>query len=726
MRAPSLRNRVVALGVVVVVVVVVSVNGFLYVVFRAALLHNLDDALRERDELVLREASSRSGEELAARLAELGVRSTVRSPDGSAYGADPASSSMDRRGPRRNSRSVAFRDVRLPDGSVVTVFANRTRVDDAIRRLLVLEAAGLVIATLLAALLLRRTSGLALRPLEQIAATARRTSAGRPGERLRPDRADTTLGQLASAYDEMLDTLEAAAKRASDAQMETEFLYLHLRQVIETAQAAFVGMNAAGLITDWNRKAEETFGWTEKEVVGRALVETIVPPALRPAHTAGLRRFLDTGEHRVLGKSIEVEALHRDGHLIPVELATWVTYVGDEMTFSALLHDITERRKGEEAVGRLATIVESAQEAIFSTSLDGTILTWNLGAERMYSYAADEAIGRHVSLIVPPDRADEIARVRERVELGEGVSRYETVRQRKDGHQIEVAVTSSPIFDGWGAVTGVSTIARDITEQRRMARALEDTLSALERALNEARRSDERSRQFLADAAHQLRNPVAGVRACAETLLRGTEERDRDELLVYLVRETARAGRLISSLLSLARVDQGAHAEPEPCDIVALCASEVDRTRVLAPALRVSLDIGDLRDELPVLNPASVTEILSNLLDNALRHAATTIEVSVAVDQGQLQILVADDGSGVPDEAVEEIFRRFVSLDSKGGSGLGLPIARGLARASGGDVTYDGRGFVLVIPSRSRLGEAVGSRGSSRRVPGVEFGVQTA
>ncbi len=710
MRTPSLRNRVVLLGVVVVVVVLASVNGFLYLAFRAQLRQNLDETLSERAELVRREAEIRSGPELASRLTELGLRATVRSPDGAVHRAEPPSPLLGRNLPYGSATSMAptiSRDVPLPDGSTATVFARRAGTDDAARQLLILDAVGLVMAALLAALLLRRTSTFALRPLEQIAASARRTSAGHRGERLRPDRTDTTLGQLASAYDDMLDSLEASEKRASDAQIESELLYLHLRQVIETAQAAFVGMDSSGVITDWNRKAEDIFGWTEREAVGRALVDTIIPPELRPAHAAGLRRFLATGEHRVLGQSVEFDALHRDGDLVPVEVSTWVTYVGDQVTFSALLHDVTERRKGEAAVGRLASIVESAQEAIYSMSLDDTILTWNLGAERMYGYTSEEAIGQHVSLIVPADRLDEITRIREHIERGESVGRSETVRRRKDGSHVEVALTSSPIFDSWGAVTGSSTIARDITEQRRMALALQDAMRALEEALDAARRSDERSRRFLADAAHQLRSPVAGVRACAETLLRATGERDRDALLADLVRETARAGRLISSLLRLAQVDQGIAPQPQQCDIVALCESEVDRTRMLAPGLHVALEVGELPEEQPAVDAASVTEILSNLLDNARRHAASTIHVTVRVDQDELHILVADDGSGVPEEAVGTIFDRFVSLDGKGGSGLGLPIARDLARASGGDLTYDSRGFLLTLPLQRRLREEV-------------------
>jgi len=708
MHTPSLRNRVVVLGVVVMVVVLVAVNVVLFIAFRAQLLHNLDDVLDERAELVSTEAGHASGADLAARLTELGVPATLRSPDGRSYRAEPPSPLLGRGLPPAASGSTsraASRDVQLPDGSTATVFARRTGVDDAQRKLILLDGIGVVIAALLAALLLRRTSGFALRPLEQIAASARRTSAGRRGERLRPDRPGTSLGVLASAYDEMLDSLEASAKQAEDAQTEIELVYLYLRQVIETANAAFIQMDASGVITDWNRKAQEIFGWTEREALGRPLAETLVPAHLRQAHTAGVRRFLDTGEHRVLGKTVAFEALCRDGRLVPVELTTWVTSVGDQTTFNALLHDITERRAGEEAIGRLASIVESAQEAIVSTSLDGTVLTWNLGAERMYGYLTDEAVGRHMSLIVPADRADEIANTKARVLRGEGVPRYETVRRRKDGSLVDVAVSVSPIFDGWGAVTGASSIARDITEQRRMARELDRTLAALRDAVEEARRSEERSRQFLADAAHQLRSPIAGVRACTETMLRATVDDNYDALLADLVRETARAGRLINSLLRLARLDQGRPPDVRPCDLVALCETQAERTRAVVPRLEVSVDVGELPEEPPKVDPDVVTEILSNLLDNARRHARTTIRVCLRVRDGLVRILVADDGPGIADDAVGKVFHRFVSLDGKGGSGLGLPIAQGLARASGGDLTYDRDGFLLVLPVRIQESE---------------------
>ncbi|MDQ4142442.1 MAG: PAS domain S-box protein [Actinomycetota bacterium] len=702
MQTPSLERRVVGLGVTVVVVVVAAVDILLYLTFRAQLMENLRELLKVRAEVVRTEAATHSGRELAARLSQLGLRATVRTPDGAVYQSHPPSPVL---GPNFASRAAkseslwVSREVPLANGATATVFAPRTGVDDALRKLLVLEAVGLVVATLLAALLLLRTSGRALQPLRQIAASARRTSAGQRGERLSPDRPNTSLGQLATAYDDMVDKLEQAVRSANEAHLESDLLYLQLRQTIETANAAFIAIDASGAITEWNNRAEEIFGWLRKEAVGRDLAQLIIPPAHRAAHYAGLTRFLETGEHSVLGKTVEFEAVRRDGETFPVELSPWVTHVGDTVTFNGFVRDVTERRRGEEAIGRLAAVVASAQEAILSTTLDGTIVTWNSGAERVYQYPPLEAIGRSVSLIVPPEDSDCDRQMRERAMRGEAVGRYETVRRRKDGSLVDVAVTLSPIFDREGSVTGIAAVARDITDQRRIASVLDATLTALETALEEARYSEERSRRFLADAAHQLRSPLSGIRACAETLLRGWSETQGEELLADLVRETARAGRILTSLLRLARLDQGAmDLAVEECDVVALCQSEIDRARLRAPEIAIALNIGPIRHEKPKLDPRVVVEVLSNLLDNACRHATSRIDVRLCGDAAAMRIVVSDDGPGVPQAVAEQIFERFVSLDGKGGSGLGLPIARALAQAHGGDVTYEGRAFVLMLP----------------------------
>jgi diguanylate cyclase (GGDEF)-like protein/PAS domain S-box-containing protein len=130
------------------------------------------------------------------------------------------------------------------------------------------------------------------------------------------------------------------------------------RLLIETSTEAFIAMNGEGLITEWNRQAEATFGWSLDEAVGRRVAETIIPPALREAHEAGLARYLATGEGPVLGRRLELEGRHRDGHEFPVELAIWAVGAGPDVSFNALLHDISERRRAEQELWELALVDE--------------------------------------------------------------------------------------------------------------------------------------------------------------------------------------------------------------------------------------------------------------------------------------------------------------------------------------------------------------------------------
>ncbi len=728
MRTPSLRLRVTAASLAVLVGVLVGLNVFLYLTLRRTLLHNLSEVLDTRANLVRLEATRTAPENLPDRLTELGIRATITGPDGQVLRAEPPSPFLGGNLPPPGTdvgRNPASRTVALPGGWTVDVFARRTGVESALDNLALFEALGSAMALIVATLLLRRVAAATLRPVDQMAEAARRVAAGQRGERLRPDQPTTALGELATAYDDMLDDLETAIRDSRTAQDRSDRLYHHTRLVIDTARKPYVAMDTEGRIIDWNNQAEDVFGWRRDEVVGRTVAETLVPPAFRQQHVDGLARFLATGEGGFLGRSVELEALHRSGATLPVELTVWVTE-NDTRTFNAFLEDLRERRKGEEAIARLAAIVDSAQDAVMSQSLDGTILTWNRAAELVYGYKAEEAIGQPVSIIVPPEEAENRARLLEEVRKGSPVHTVETVRRCKNGTRIDVAVTMSPVRDRWGAVVGVSTIARDITEQRWMARTLDDTLAALESALDQARRSEAHTRRFLADAAHQLRSPITGIRACTETLLRGAPDHEADRLMMHLVREASRASRLLGSLLRLARLDQGQALTPEASDLLALCEEEADRARTLAPDLEVTVDAGACPARVVHVDAEAVQEILANLMDNARRHARRCIGIELRCSAESVEIRVSDDGSGMTGDEAERAFQRFVSLDGRGGSGLGLPIARALARAHGGDLTYELEGepaFLLRLPRRAGVADDRGASAvSSGRLGGPVAG----
>lgn len=260
------------------------------------------------------------------------------------------------------------------------------------------------------------------------------------------------------------------------------------------------------------------------------------------------------------------------------------------------------------------------------------------------------------------------------------------------------------------------------TELGRTAVAFDAMLDELEGAERQARaaesvarESEARTRRFVADAAHELRTPLAGVQAVAEAAAAPTlDPEERDRLYLLLLRESRRAGRLVDDLLALARIDAGIELRREPVELLGLARAEADRVRLLAPDLVVEVS----GSPVTVLGDAArLAQVLGNLLDNARRHGPHGGRIGVRVSaDGAAAVLVTDTGPGVPIADRERIFDRLVRLDeargaggddnTAGGAGLGLAIARGIARAHGGDLhcvdppTGTGAAFTLSLPAR--------------------------
>jgi signal transduction histidine kinase len=255
---------------------------------------------------------------------------------------------------------------------------------------------------------------------------------------------------------------------------------------------------------------------------------------------------------------------------------------------------------------------------------------------------------------------------------------------------------------------------RTDTEIGQTAQAFDEMLDELEGAEARAHQAEERTRAFLADAAHELRTPIAGVQAAAETLLHHDDQlnqAERQHLQSLLVREAERAGALISDLLAAARLDAGVDLDLAPVSLRTLVHSEIDRVRLLHPEATLTMSGPEV---IARADAARVSSILRNVIDNAMRAAGPEGKVHVVVREHD-QIAIAevwDSGPGVPPSERMRIFERLVRLDhgrsnDSGGSGLGLAIARGYARAHGGDLTCeDPRGigamFRLVLPLEPR------------------------
>lgn len=258
-----------------------------------------------------------------------------------------------------------------------------------------------------------------------------------------------------------------AESRAAEALRHTEERF---RGLLDAAPDAVVLADAAGMIVLVNSQTEELFGYDREALIGQP-IETLLPGYLRDAET------------RPMGAGLDLVCHRRDGSEFPVEVSLSAMEAEEGRLVIVFVRDITDRLRGEGAALELAAIVASSSDAIVSESLNGRMLTWNRGAEKLYGYSAEEMSGRSMSILVPPGQLDELPAILERFKGGEQwIDQFETTRLRKDGSKIEVSIKVSPIRDTSGAIVGVASIARDLTPlraHRELERALAERRALL-------------------------------------------------------------------------------------------------------------------------------------------------------------------------------------------------------------------------------------------------------
>jgi PAS domain S-box-containing protein len=272
---------------------------------------------------------------------------------------------------------------------------------------------------------------------------------------------------------------------------------LRFRSVTQSIGDGIISSGSDGRIVLWNSGAAKIFGCGEEEMLGQQL-ELIMPERFRGMHQIETARCLAGGEARVVGKTVELVGLRQDRSEFPIEL-TLSSWTADEgVFFTGIVRDITARNETAEALQRVASIVESSDDAILSQTLAGTITSWNRGAEILYGYTAAEAIGASVLMLFPPDRVVEEQGFMAHVARNEALQHLETIRRRKDGSLVNVSMTISPIKDTEGRIIGASKIARDITARLRVEQELKEA-----KVVAALRESAQRY-SFLADAVPQI------------------------------------------------------------------------------------------------------------------------------------------------------------------------------------------------------------------------------
>jgi PAS domain S-box-containing protein len=384
-----------------------------------------------------------------------------------------------------------------------------------------------------------------------------------------------------------------------------------------------------------------------------------------------------------------------------------------------------KRAKGQLDVDALmAAIVESSDDAIISKDLNGIIVSWNDGAERLFGYAAAEVIGKPVMILIPPGRADEEPYILERIRRGEKVEHYETVRRRKDGSEVDISLTVSPVRDKSGKVIGASKIARDISERKRAEIEREELLRRETEARAEAEKANCLKDEFLATVSHELRSPLNAILGWARMLREKQLDEEKAARAFEVIYRNAHAqNRLIGDLLDVSRIITGKlRLDVSLVELIPIIDAAMDVVRPAADAknIRLSSTIDPAAGWASV-DPDRLQQILWNLLSNAVKFTPEGGEVAVRLkrETTRIAITVSDTGEGIEPEFLPFVFDRFRQLDgaktrAHGGLGLGLAIVRHMVESHGGAVSAasPGRGrgasFTVTFPltsSRTETGE---------------------
>ena len=362
---------------------------------------------------------------------------------------------------------------------------------------------------------------------------------------------------------------------------------------------------------------------------------------------------------------------------------------------------------------RLAAIVSSSDDAIVSKTLDGVITSWNAGAERMFGFTAAEAIGRHITMIIPKDRHAEEEQVLARLRRNERVDHFETIRMRKDGTLLDISLTVSPVLDSRGTVVGASKIARDISDRKAIERARAEVLAREQEARTAAEAANRVKDEFLAVLSHELRTPLNTAMGWAQLIDAGQLPAEEQRRGISAIRRgLAQQLRLINDLLDISAISAGKmQLVPVYVELVELVRLATEGWRAAAAAAKV--EVATAFDG-PVSvhgDPERLNQVFSNLVANALKFTPQggRVSIDVGVRGSDGYIAVSDTGRGIEPQFLPHVFEKFRQAEvstsrAVGGVGLGLAIVRSIVELHGGQVRADSEGigkgatFTITLP----------------------------
>jgi PAS domain S-box-containing protein len=449
-----------------------------------------------------------------------------------------------------------------------------------------------------------------------------------------------------------------------------------LEAIVRSSEDAIISKNLDGIVTSWNPAAARIFGYEPEEMIGQSILK-LIPPHLHHQEAFILGK-LRAGEQIA---HFETERVSKAGRQVFVLLT--ISPVrdgsGNVIGVSKIARDITDLKQMEMARLRLASIVESAEDAIVSKDLNGMITSWNGAAARTFGYSEEEMVGASILTLVPEELRPEEAGILAKIRAGQRIEHYETVRLTKDGRRLNVSLTISPLRDASGAVVGASKVLRDITQRRRM----EQSLIQAEKLTASAR--------MAASIAHEINNPLEAV---LNLIYLARSNSSNPEVMAYLntaENELVRLSHIAKQTLGFYR-EQNSAVALRLTDLVGDVLN-IYGSKLKAAGIAVEMRFESTRSIL--VRKGEMVQVISNLVTNAMYAMASGGTLRAAIEEGMcneheaLVLSIEDDGPGIPAENLQKIFEPFFTTRGTIGTGIGLWVARQFIAGHSGTIEVE-------------------------------------
>ena len=462
---------------------------------------------------------------------------------------------------------------------------------------------------------------------------------------------------------------------------QTMDIAARLSAIVESSDDAIISKKFDGTIISWNEAAQNIFGYTAEEAINNNIA-IIIPEELYEEENeiiAKVKKGERISHYETIRKT-------KDGNKISIALSiSPIKNVnGDIIGISKIVRDISRQNEANEKQAVLAAIVDSSDDAIISKTLFGIITSWNYAASKMFGYTEAEAMGKHISIIIPPDRIDEEAMIIESIRNGKKIQHFETVRVARGGRELNISLTVSPVRNKDGKIIGASKIARDITEKIETEKQRLLYTKKLQQ-LNEYK--DE----FMAMASHELKTPLTIIKANLELLLLKMQKDANNFFVEKTLKQVNKLDNLINDLLDVSKIQSG-KLELKLADfnmniLLKDIISNIQFTTLIRIILKEnSSKVSAYGDQ------DRIGLVITNLINNAIKYAPNSKEIVIDTFESDdaITVTIKDNGIGIPLEELINIFSRFYRVpglnSTFSGSGIGLYISSEIIRRHGGKI----------------------------------------